>query len=120
METSKDGTTVYWSCWLDSNPAVSGTRDSSSSTTITSSQQANVGGIDGGTGPCTMERDDTLTVTLGMTQNDSGSPTTASGSLTYGFSAVSGSDCTDQLSASEGVYATLPCSIAYSLSATKQ
>src|SRR5580704_7203696 len=69
VQMSEDGQLLYWS-WMDGNPAVSAPL-SGMAATLLASQQANVDGVDGGLGPCTMERDDTLEVTLGT-----GSPPT--------------------------------------------
>jgi hypothetical protein len=114
VELSKDGSKLYWN-WLDSNPAVAGVLVSNS-TTISASQQSNVDSSEAGAGACTMERDDTLTVTVGSGTT----PTTFTGTMTYSFAATSGSSCADQLTTSGGTYAALPCSMAYTLSATKQ
>jgi hypothetical protein len=114
VQLSQDGTTLYWS-WMDGSPYLTGVV-SGTSTTIAASEQVNVDGTaDGGLGPCTMERDDTLQVDLAGVD-----PTSFSGSIGYAFAATVGSNCSDQLSASAGQYETLPCTITYSVTATKQ
>ncbi len=114
VQMSEDGELLYWS-WMDGTPAVSAPL-SGSMATLLASQQANVDGADGGLGPCSMERDDTLQVTLG-----SGSPPSAfTGTITYAFSVTAGSDCSDQLGSAGGQYAQLPCTVTYSASATRQ
>jgi hypothetical protein len=111
VELSLDGTTLYWN-WLDGSSLLSGTL-SSDAATMTLSQSANVDETaDGGDGPCNMERDDDLQVTVA-----SGAvPSTFAATITYTFSVVSGSTCTDQLSSAGGAYDTLPCTISYALS----
>ncbi len=74
------------------------------------------GTADGGLGPCTLERDDTLQVTLGSAS----SPTTFTATISYAISAVAGADCADQLGAAGGQYAVLPCTMSYTATASKQ
>jgi hypothetical protein len=113
-QMSEDGTTLYWS-WMDGNPPLYGAL-SAQSVTLTATDTANVDGTaDGGLGPCTMVRDDTVQVSLG-----SGSPPqTFEGSVNYTFSVASGADCEDQLGAMGGTYDTLPCSLSYSFSGAR-
>jgi hypothetical protein len=115
VQLSEDGTTLYWS-FMDGSPYLTGVV-AGTSTTILSSEQVNVDGTaDGGLGPCTMERDDTLQVDLASAT----SPSSFTGSIGYAFSATEGSNCSDQLTSSAGQYMTLPCTIAYTVTATKQ
>lgn len=111
VQLSQQGSTLYWS-WMDGSPLVSGTLDASSHTSIDDTQSGNVDGTEAGLGPCTMQRADDLEVTLAE-----GSFT---GSLTYSFTVPTGSDCSDQLAASGGQYSTLPCTVNYSLTASRQ
>jgi hypothetical protein len=114
VEMSRQGTTLYWS-WLDGSPLLSGGLSASSSASLTASVQSNVDGLaDGGLGPCWIERDDVIAVTLAS----SSPPSTFTGSVEYTFSAVSGTDCSDQLAL--GNYAALPCSLTYTVSAARQ
>jgi hypothetical protein len=114
VQMSQDGSLLYWS-WMDGSPALSGTL-SGTSATIVAGQQANVDGIDGGFGPCTMQRQDNLQVNLGT-----GMPPSAfTGTISYVFSVTAGSDCSDQLAASGGQYAALPCTLEYTTTATRQ
>lgn len=114
IQMSEDGALLYWS-WMDGTPPISAPI-SGTAVTLLAGDVLNVDGADGGLGPCTMQRDDTLQVTLG-----SGSPpTTFSGSITYAFSVVAGSNCTDQLASVGGQYATLPCTVTYTASGTRQ
>jgi hypothetical protein len=115
VQLSEDGTTLYWS-FMDGTPPLFSPLTGQSAT-LTATIQNNVDGTaDGGLGPCTMERDDSLPITLG-----SGSPPPAfTGSIHYNFSVPAGAVCTDQLTASGGQYETLPCSITYSMTASRQ
>jgi len=116
VQVSEEGQTFYWS-WLDGTPPLSAFMTSSTAVSLLASQQANVDSTaDGGQGPCVMERDDTVTVALG-----SGSPPpTFSGTIGYAFSVADGSTCTDQLAVSGGQYTALPCTITYTMTATRQ
>jgi hypothetical protein len=108
VQLSQDGSTLYWS-WMDGTPYLSGPV-SGTTADMTASEQANVDGTtDGGLGPCTMQRNDTLQVDLG-----SGSFT---GTISYAIAATPGSDCSDQLVSASGQYDQLPCSMTYSVTA---
>jgi hypothetical protein len=90
---------------------------SSTAISLLATQQADVDTTaDGGEGPCVMERDDTVALTLG-----SGSPPASfTGTVSYAFSATVGSTCTDQLAVSGGAYTALPCTISYTITASRQ
>jgi hypothetical protein len=115
VELSEDKSILYWS-WLDGTPPLSSAYASTTpvQATMTQSQSDNVDATDAGPGPCTMQRDDTVAVTLGAGTP----PSTFTGTVTYAFSVVSGANCGDQLSASGGQYQALPCSVTYNISAT--
>jgi hypothetical protein len=104
---------LYWS-WLDGSAAAAGPLSSPTST-LTWTEQVNVDGTsDGVAGPCTLERDDTFQLTLAAP------PSSFTGSISYAISAVAGSNCSDQLTASGGSYTALPCTITSTLTATRQ
>jgi len=112
---SRSQSTLYWST-LDGSPMLSGSIDGTLTASITASNSANVDATDAGAGPCDMQRNDTIKITLAT-----GVPTPSfSGTVEYDFAAVSGADCTDQLTAAGGMYAALPCTMTYSLAATRQ
>jgi len=111
---SKDSTTLYWK-YADQSDTVSGVLDATNQATISTSQESNVDGTDAGAGPCTMDRTDTVVVKLDSVT----APSAFTGSLTYGFAAAAGSNCSDQLATSGGTYQTLPCTVSYTLTATK-
>jgi hypothetical protein len=116
VQLSQSGSVVYWS-WLDGSAPLSSVLGASGTTTLTNTQSADVDATaDGGAGPCTMQRSDTIQVAL-----SSGSPpSTFAGTIQYAFSVPSGSSCGDQLAASGGMYTTLPCTIAYTMTAARQ
>jgi hypothetical protein len=115
VQMSEQGTTLYWSN-LDGNPPLSSAL-SSDSATLTTTESADVDTApDGGAGPCTMTRTDTVQVHL----SPGSPPPTFQGSMEYDFSAPAGADCSDQLSANGGMYDVLPCTMTYSISGTRQ
>jgi hypothetical protein len=115
VQLSEQGTTLYWS-WLDGNAPLKNTL-TGNTVSLTDDRTGNVdSSADGGAGPCTMQRADTVRVTLA-----SGSPPASfQGTIQYAFSASGGADCSDQLSASGGNYDALPCSVSYTTTATRQ
>ena len=72
---------------------------------------------------CTMARTDTVDVVLAPIGTATAYPAVAtsfSGTLSYQFTvADSTSYCDDQLTASGGDFATLPCTVSYTLTATR-
>jgi hypothetical protein len=114
VELSQDGTLLYWS-WLDGSALLSAPVTSGAAT-LTAAEEANVDGTaDGGLGPCTMDRNDTLQVTLGSGTT----PTTFTATIGYAITAAPGADCADQLAAAGGQYTTLPCTMTYTATASK-
>jgi hypothetical protein len=116
VQMSEDKGLLYWS-WLDgsaplSAPMAAGT----TSVILTTTQRANVDGVDGSLGPCTMQRNDSVTIDLanGMP------PPSFAGTIRYDFSVAAGGDCSDQLAASGGQYTALPCTVKYSVTASRQ
>jgi len=116
-ELSKDGTTVYLQSTSDSN-LLTGTL-SSTSATLTSVVTSNLGGSDAGAGPCNLTQSTTYTLTF----DTADSPTTFTGTAVYTYSVAttvsSSTDCSGQLAASGGAYATLPCTVNYTVTAKK-
>jgi hypothetical protein len=62
--------------------------------------------------PCSLSRSDTSSGTLAVDR------TALSGTLTYGFSPTTGSDCTDLVYGTTAAFATLPCAMSFSMSGT--
>jgi hypothetical protein len=110
---SQTGTTLYWS-WEDGSPLLSGPL-SGGRATLTGFQVQNVDTRDGGTmGPCDLQRNDALVLTLAQGTP----PPSFLGTVGYTFSVQEGATCTDQLGSSGGMYSQLPCSVGYSVSAS--
>jgi hypothetical protein len=69
---------------------------------------------------CILERDDAFSATLTPDAANAGAYSAFSGKLSYTFKVGDGStDCSTQLASSGGPYPTLPCSVAYTLTATR-
>jgi hypothetical protein len=114
VQLSNDNETLYWS-WMDGSAPLSDPL-ASDAATLTDSVSSNVDGTDAGAGPCTMTRNDSITVNLAT-----GSPPGSFyGTITYDFAAAAGADCADQLTGAGGQYEALPCTVVYSMSATRQ
>jgi hypothetical protein len=112
---SQTGSTLFWS-WEDGSPLLSGVLVAGHATLATS-EVDNVDTKDGGVmGPCDLQRHDDLVLTMGP-----GSPPPSfQGTVSYTFSVQEGTVCTDQLSASGGMYRALPCSVSYTVAATHE
>ena len=115
VQMSESDSLLYWS-WMDGSPPLSGTLTAQSTAHVTNNTSVNVDATDAGGGPCTMERNDDLEITLG---SDS-PPSSFAATITYTFAAASGSDCSDQLASAGGSYAAVPCTLEYSATASRQ
>jgi hypothetical protein len=117
---SKDGNTLYFEN-EDGSDEVSGGVDATSGTTATliSAVTANADGTASNPGPCNL----TLSTSHDLVLDAASPPKSFTGTATYTYSVAttvsSATNCTDQLSSSGGKYATLPCSVEYSLTATR-
>jgi hypothetical protein len=114
VQMSENDSLLYWS-WMDGTPPLSGTLTSTTAT-VTNNTSANVDYTDAGNGPCTMDRNDALAITLAT----AASPTSFTATITYTFSAASGADCSDQLASAGGAYDAVPCTIEYSATGNRQ
>ena len=114
VQMSESDSLLYWS-WMDGSAPLSGAL-SSLTATVDNNTSANVDPTDAGDGPCTMDRNDTLAITLASGT----SPASFTATITYVFSVASGADCSDQLSSVGGAYDTLPCTIEYSATGNRQ
>lgn len=118
VEMSKDGSTLYMA-QTDGSDEVYGAL-SSTSATLVSTTTSNPDATEAGAGSCDL----TQTTSFAITLDSASSPSSFSGSVTYTYSVATGvsttTDCTDQLASSGGAYSTLPCTVTYSLTATKQ
>ena len=121
FDLSEDSTTLYLAK-TDGSDEVLGPLPTSSTSpaTLISVVTANVDGNDAGAaGPCNLTLSTSFSVLLpagAMPQTF-----TATASYSYSVATVSAdSNCTDQLSDSGGQYATLPCTVNYTLTGTRQ
>jgi hypothetical protein len=114
VELSLQQQTLYWD-WMDGSPLLSGTL-SNGQTTIAQSAMVNADSTDAGLGPCNLQTTSSFQLSLG-----SGAPPGSfSGTMTYTYTPASGATCTDVLMSSGGMYDALPCTVTYTVSATKQ
>jgi hypothetical protein len=114
VQMSENDSLLYWS-FMDGSPPLSGALTSLTAS-ITDNTSVNVDPTDAGDGPCTMDRNDDLEITLAT-----GSPPSSfTATITYTFSAASGADCSDQLASVGGAYDAVPCTIEYSATANRQ
>jgi hypothetical protein len=111
---TQESTTLYWN-WLDASPILSGPVVGGH-VTLTGFQLDNVDATDAGMGPCDLQRNDDLEVTLGSQSP----PPSFSGTIAYSFAPQEGASCADQLVASGGMYDRLPCTISYTMTGTRQ
>jgi hypothetical protein len=118
LDLSKDGSTLYAQDEA-SDSELSGTL-SANTATVSAAATSNVDGTEAGAGTCNLTQTTSLTISL----DSASSPSSFTGSATYTFSVAtsvsSNTDCTDQLVSSGGTYATLPCTVNYSLSAKRK
>lgn len=118
VKLSTDPGTLYW---IQGDVPVSGKLDATThAAALTTSSSTPVVTDSRGNHACILERDDTMNAVLTPDATMAGEYSSFTGSLSYGFKAGDGStDCSSQLVASGGDYATLPCSVAYTLAATR-
>jgi hypothetical protein len=117
VKLSTDPGTLYW---IQGSLPVSGTLSAAhvASLTSTSSQSSYEG--DSSVPVCTVDRTDTLSATLTPDTTLANEYSAFTGTLTYDFAQDSASnDCAGALSENGGGYAALPCTITYTLSATR-
>jgi hypothetical protein len=121
FDLSEDSTTLYLAK-TDGSDEVFGPLATSGTTpaTLTSVVTANVDGNDAGAaGPCNL----TLSTSFSVLLPSGAMPPTFTGTALYSYSVATvsaSSNCTDQLSDSGGQYATLPCTVSYTLTGTRQ
>lgn len=114
---SRDLTTLYW---LQNRAPVKGTVGSDRKVKLTTEGTMNVRAASRAHGACAVTRTDVLDATLGPDEplGDAGTGgfSSLAGTLSYAFTPVEGSDCTDLTDPSVSV---LPCSTVYGIDATK-
>lgn len=99
--------------WVQGGLPVQGTLDAKSHARLESTSSQVVHDADSGARYCAIVRKDTIDITLSPDE------TQFTATLVYEFRAADGSACDDQMSASGGPYATLPCTVGYALTGTK-
>ena len=109
--------TLYW---VQGDAPISGQVDPSAKAVLKSSDVKTVRAADPKSqrAACAMSRADVLTVVLAPVvapATDLHGATSFKGTLTYHFDATDGSECDDQLEASGGDFAVLPCDVHYDL-----
>jgi hypothetical protein len=114
VQLSLQQQTLYWD-WMDGSPLLSGTL-SDAKTTIAQSATVNADSTDAGLGPCNLQTSSTFQLALGAGAPPGG----FSGTMSYAYSPASGATCTDVLMSSGGMYDALPCTVTYTVSATRQ
>ena len=118
---SKDGSTLYLEN-QDGSDEVSGTVDAADDTsaTLVSAVTANVSATNASAGPCNL----TLSTSFELKLDSVTAPSSFTGKASYTYSVAtsisSTTDCTGQLSSAGGKYATLPCTVEYTLKATRK
>ena len=115
VQMSESDSLLYWS-WMDGSPPLSGSLTTSTMASVTNNTSANVDATDAGNGPCTMDRNDDLEITLGTGTP----PSSFTATITYTFAAASGADCSDQLASVGGSFDAVPCTIVYSATGNQQ
>lgn len=114
VQLSLQQQTLYWD-WMDGSPLLSGALTQSQST-LTQSATVNADSTDAGLGPCNLQTTSSFALTLG-----SGVPPGSfTGTMSYTYTPASGATCSDVLTASGGMYDALPCSLTYTVTATRQ
>ncbi len=114
VQLSMNGSTLYWS-WLDGTPLLSAPASSSGRVSLRNSQQVNADSTDAGLGPCTLQRDDDLEITLAT----GSARATFSGTIGYTYTPATNATCTDVLGSSGGSFAALPCAVSYLVTASR-
>lgn len=122
VEMSKDGSLLYLAN-EDGSDEVSGGYDDTAQTsaTLVSAETKNVNDATANLGTtCNM----TLATTFALSLGSTSPPPSFTGSVSYAYSVAtaisSNTDCSAQLASAGGKYTTLPCTVTYSLKATRQ
>lgn len=111
IELSIDGSELYW---RQSDATVSGALDDSLQATF-SGTMTESGGGDAGKNSCSLTRSDKTQIKLDS-KTDTKSVT---GSISFTYTVVSGTDCASALAPAGGVFDMLPCSVSYSFEGSR-
>jgi hypothetical protein len=113
---SNDQGTYYWFPNTGAS-AVSGGMNAARTVSVTEVVADDVDETDAGaSGPCTLQRNDTLSFTLAA----GATPASFTGSYSFTVSPAIGANCADQLVQSGGGYTKLPCTTTYTLTGKRQ
>jgi hypothetical protein len=123
VKLAHEESTLYW---IQGGAPVSGTMDKTARATMktTDSRELRAADARKKLAACVVIRDDFLDVALAGPNADAplatvGEATRFNGKLTYRFSPMDGSDCSDQTLDQGGDYAVLPCEVSYDLAAAQ-
>jgi hypothetical protein len=118
VKLATDPGTLYW---IQGDVPVTGKLDTTSHDASLSHSSTTTAATDkAGNAACVLERDDALNAKLTPDATMANEYSAFTGSLAYTFKAGDGSlDCSSQLTANGGPYKVLPCSVAYTLTATR-
>jgi hypothetical protein len=111
-----DAQTLYW---VQGGAPVQGTLDASAHATLTSANSSTLreANEQKKLASCVVTRSDSLEILLDKT--DPSAADALTGTLGYAFVPASGSDCSDQTTATGGDFDALPCEVHYTLSAKR-
>ena len=123
VKLAHEDATLYW---IQGGAPVSGTMDRTARATLKTTDSRELRAADARTkrAACVVIRDDVLDVALGGERADQPLATVAdatrfNGKLTYRFSPMQGSECSDQTLDQGGDFAALPCEVSYDLAAAQ-
>lgn len=123
VKLAHEESTLYW---IQGGAPVSGTMDATARATMktTDSRELRAADAKKKLPGCVVIRDDVLDVALGGEKADAplmtvGEATRFDGKLTYRFSPMQGSECSDQTLDQGGDFAALPCDVSYDLTAAQ-
>lgn len=112
--------------WIQGGAPVSGTMDNTARATLktTDSRELRAANAKTQMPACVVVRDDVLDVALAAEKAETplttvGDATRFNGKLTYRFSPMQGSECSDQTLDQGGDFAALPCEVSYDLTAAQ-
>lgn len=123
VKLAHDQSTLYW---IQGGAPVSGEMDATARTQMKSTDSRELRAADAKKKipGCVVTRDDILEVALSGDKPEAPLTTVAeatrfTGKLTYRFSPMQGSECSDQTLDQGGDFAALPCDVSYDLTATQ-
>ena len=123
VKLAHEESTLYW---IQGGAPVSGTMDATARTQMKTTDARELRAADAKRKlpACVVSRDDVLDVALAGEKVDVplatvGEATRFTGKLTYRFSPIQGSECSDQTLDQGGDFAALPCEVSYDLSAAQ-